>query len=133
MLQSLFRKGTFTTNANANTTAGSAASTSGNSTVAGVAEEVAAVSSLPISTIKEVCKGVQTEVLGKAGLVDPQCCFSIVTDNRTLDLSVANLTERDRIVKGLQILLEGKNVRFTWWNMNNSFFSEQYQQVGKYL
>lgn len=69
-------------------------------------------SSISLESIRSVCCGVQTDVLLKAGLVDPACCVSIVTESRTLDLTLANVTERDRVVRGLKILLEGKPVPF---------------------
>jgi hypothetical protein len=67
---------------------------------------------IPLDAIRSVCGGVQTDVLLKAGLVDPDCCLSLVTDARTLDLTLANATERDRVLRGLRILLQGKDVKF---------------------
>lgn len=92
MIKSLFRRSSF------------------NEQPLGVEEERS--SSIALDSIRSVCCGIQTEVLLKAGLVDPGCCLSIVTDSRTLDLTLANVTERDRIVRGLRIVLDGKSVPF---------------------
>jgi len=67
---------------------------------------------IPLEAIRSVLSGVQTDVLNKAGLVDPACCLSIMTDARSLDLTLANATECDRVLRGLRILLNGKNVEF---------------------
>ena len=79
----------------------------------GGGEDDGGAASIQLSSIREVCNGVQTEVLRKAGLVDPGCCLSIVTDARSVDIILANSTERDRIVKGLQLILAGRNVVFS--------------------
>jgi hypothetical protein len=70
------------------------------------------VSEIDVNKIAEVKKGIQTDVLQKGGLLDPNCCLSIVTDDRTLDLVMETSTERNKIVKGLKVILEGKNVKF---------------------
>jgi len=62
-------------------------------------------SNIPIDEITEVRKGIQTDVLLKAGLIDPFCCLSIVTNERTLDLMLDSQAERDRALRGLKALL----------------------------
>lgn len=62
-------------------------------------------SSIPLTSIREVCKGVQTDVLRKAGLVDPTCCLSIISAERSLDVSLGSLAERDSLLRGLRALL----------------------------
>jgi hypothetical protein len=64
------------------------------------------VSAIAIDAICEVCKGVKTEVLRKAGLVDPNCCLSIVTADRTLDLAFACNADRDSVLRGLRSILQ---------------------------
>jgi hypothetical protein len=73
------------------------------------------VSSIELDTVREVCKGVKTDVLLKAGLVDPNCCLSIITSERSLDLTFASATERDNVLRGLRFILQDVSnpVRFT--------------------
>lgn len=66
-------------------------------------------SSIPLEEIIEVRKGIQTDVFLKAGLIDPFCCFSIVTNARTLDLVLENQIERDKALRGLKALLINHN------------------------
>lgn len=68
---------------------------------------------ISLDEIVEVRKGLQTDVFLKAGLVDPFCCFSIVTNDRTLDLVLENQIERDRALRGMKaILLNYPKVKF---------------------
>lgn len=71
------------------------------------------ISSIDINAIEEIKKGVHTEVLHKAGLLDPNCCLSIITEDRSLDLVFDSSTDRTKAIKGLRLILEGKNVRFS--------------------
>jgi len=48
---------------------------------------------------------VKTEVLQRAGLVDPNCCLSVVTANRSLDLAFASSVDRDNALRGLKAVL----------------------------
>lgn len=70
------------------------------------------VKSIQIDDITEVCRGVQTDVLLRAGLVDPLCCLSIVTADRTVDITTENAFERDSIIRALQQILANKAVKF---------------------
>ena len=69
-------------------------------------------SSISVDTIKSVYTGVRTDVMLRAGSIDPACCLSLVTESRTLDLTLANATEHDRVVRGLRLILEGREVPF---------------------
>lgn len=69
-------------------------------------------SSISIDDITEVRKGVQTDVLSKGGLLDPGCCLSIITADRTLDLVVETVSERSKVIAGLQGILSAKAVKF---------------------
>lgn len=79
-------------------------------TSSGSTEELS--SAISIDSIQSVYTGVRTEVFLRAGQVNPACCLSIVTKQRSLDLTLPNTTERDRVVRGLRIILEGKGVPF---------------------
>lgn len=70
-------------------------------------------SHISVDDILEVRRGIQTDVLKKAGLLDPLCCFSIRTADRTLDLTMATPSARDMAIRGFQVLLEKyPSVRF---------------------
>jgi hypothetical protein len=58
--------------------------------------------------VTAVLRGVHTPVLLRAGLVDPSCCLSLITPTRSLDLTLPNSIERDRVVRGLEMLLENR-------------------------
>lgn len=70
------------------------------------------VSYIDCKDVIEVRRGIQTQVFMKAKLVDPRCCLSIVTEDRTLDLALSSPSERDIVIKGLVALFEGTEVRF---------------------
>jgi hypothetical protein len=66
-------------------------------------------SNLYVDDIFAVKRGVQTSVLAKAGLLDPNCCLSLVTDDRTLDLQFPNVQERNKILRGLKALFASRD------------------------
>lgn len=66
-------------------------------------------SKIALEDITEVRRGIQTDVLLKAGLVDPGCCVSLITLQRSLDLSLGSSTERDRVIRGIKIIMTGVN------------------------
>lgn len=70
------------------------------------------VSYIECSSVIEVRRGIQTQVFMKAKLLDPRCCLSIVTEDRTLDLVLSSPSERDIVIKGLVALFENSDVRF---------------------
>jgi hypothetical protein len=60
-----------------------------------------------VDDVKELRRGVQTEVLRKAGLLDPLTCLSLVThDGYTLDLTFDTPMARDEIFRALKVLFE---------------------------
>jgi hypothetical protein len=71
-------------------------------------------SKISIADITEVRRGIQTEVMMKvASRVDPACSLSVVTKERTLDLTFPTTSERDIFVRGMKVLLQDHNqVRF---------------------
>lgn len=71
------------------------------------------IGTISLVDIIEVKKGVETEVLSKAGLLDPSCCLSMITTDRTLDIVLENSAERNKVFNGLKVLLEGKDVKFS--------------------
>lgn len=91
MVKSFFRRGSF------------------NEAVLGVDETGPFIA---VDSIKTVYTGIRTDTMLRAGLLDPACCLSLITDARSLDLTLANATERDRLVRGLKLILEGKGVPF---------------------
>ena len=50
---------------------------------------------IKIGFINKVVKGIHTDRLLKAKLVDPACCMSIITNDRTLDLTLSSQHERN--------------------------------------
>lgn len=69
--------------------------------------------SLCLADISEVRRGIQTEVMRKVKLVDPGSSFSIITPERSLDVTFESSNDRDMFLRGLQGLLEGKqSVRY---------------------
>jgi hypothetical protein len=71
-------------------------------------------SSLSIFDVIDVKRGVHTEVLLKAGLLDPNLCLSLVAKDRTLDLVFNSVSERDSAFRGLQAIALscGKDINF---------------------
>jgi hypothetical protein len=61
-------------------------------------------SSLSVLDVTDVKRGIHTDVLKRGGLLDPHCCLSVITADRTLDLVFGNATERDSAYKGLQAI-----------------------------
>lgn len=66
-------------------------------------------SCLYVDEVYAVKRGVQTEVLAKAGLLDPNCCLSLVTDERTLDLQFPNVQERNKVFRGMKALFAARD------------------------
>jgi hypothetical protein len=67
------------------------------------------VSSICLADIIEVRRGVQTEVLMKAGLVDPARSLSLVTASRSLDLVFDSKLDRENFARTVSILLEDRS------------------------
>ena len=60
---------------------------------------------IKISDITKVRRGIHTEVLFNATLVDPVCCLSIITPSRTLDLTFQSNLDRNTFYKIIQQLI----------------------------
>ena len=60
---------------------------------------------IKIGFINRVVKGIHTDRLLKAKLVDPACCLSIVTKDRTLDLTLSSQWERNAFFTNLKEFL----------------------------
>lgn len=67
-------------------------------------------SKINVVDIVEIRKGVQTDVLLKATGVDPNCCMSIVTPDRTLDLVLDSAVARDNALRGLQGIFDSLEI-----------------------
>lgn len=64
-----------------------------------------ATDGIVLDDVTEVRKGVTTEVLRRAGLLDPNCCLSIITAQRSLDLQFRSTSERNQALRALRLLL----------------------------
>ena len=61
--------------------------------------------------MREVAKGAQTDVLGKAlaaapGSFDPAKSFSLVTAERSLDVVLASTQDRDTVLRAVRVVFE---------------------------
>ena len=56
---------------------------------------------VPLSSIIEIRRGIQTETMKKAGLVDPDCCVSLCSGERTLDLTFDTSEERNYFIRAV--------------------------------
>lgn len=65
-------------------------------------------SSMEISSIIEVRRGLQTPGLIKHKLLDPSCCVSVISSERHLDLQFKTAGERNKVIRALQGILDGK-------------------------
>lgn len=61
--------------------------------------------SMLVNSISEIKRGVQTEIMKKVGLVDPECCLSICNEERTLDLTFNSTEDRNYFIRSLQALV----------------------------
>lgn len=68
-------------------------------------------STLALADVVDVKRGIETDVLLKGGLLDPNCCLSLVAKERTLDLVFDNVSERDAAFRGLQAILSSLDMR----------------------
>ena len=60
---------------------------------------------IKIGYINKVVKGIHTGRLLKAKLVDPACCLSIITNDRSLDLTLNSQWERNAFFTNLKEFL----------------------------
>lgn len=71
---------------------------------------------IPISSITFIRRGAYTEVFLKTKRLDPNCCLSLITNDRTLDLQFKTHVDRDvffRAMKGLFEDFPEYNVKFS--------------------
>jgi hypothetical protein len=64
--------------------------------------------SIPVSQIKEVVRGIHTNVMSKSKQLDPSCVLSVVAQDRTLDLVFGGSVDRDKFFKSLQLVIESQ-------------------------
>ena len=69
--------------------------------------------SMPIAGITEIKRGVQTEIMKKVGLVDPECCLSLCNDERTLDLTFDSTEDRNYFIRSLQAIVYPSEIFMT--------------------
>jgi hypothetical protein len=62
-----------------------------------------------VDDVYAVKRGVQTDVFARAGLIDPNCCLSLCTDDRTLDLQFPNAQQRNKVFRGLKALFSQRD------------------------
>ena len=61
---------------------------------------------IKLADIKSVVKGIHTDVLLRAKLVDPGSCVSLITDDRTLDLTLPSHSDRSDFIRSIKELLQ---------------------------
>ena len=65
-----------------------------------------------VQDICEVRKGIHTEVFRAArGAIDPYCCLSIHTSDRSLDLQLKTMRDRDLIFRAVQRIVNETHKR----------------------
>jgi hypothetical protein len=62
-------------------------------------------SRMSLASITELKRGVQTDLMKKVGLVDPECCLSLCNAERTLDLTFESLEYRNYFIRSMQALV----------------------------
>ena len=63
--------------------------------------------SLPVHTIMAVRAGKTTDVFARADMAPAEVCFSLVSPARTLDVQCGNVEQRDKLLRGFQLLVFG--------------------------
>lgn len=64
------------------------------------------VSCISLSQVTDVMRGIQTNVFAKSKQLDPNCCLSIITIDRSLDIVLEDNVVRNQVFKALKVLLE---------------------------
>ena len=62
-------------------------------------------SAMPLESIIELKRGIQTDIMKKVGLVDPECCLSIWSSQRSLDLTFDSAEDRNYFIRSIQALV----------------------------
>ena len=62
-------------------------------------------SGIYLDSVTEIMRGVQTDIMRKAGLVDPECCVSLCTAERSLDLTFPSVQERNMFIRAVNALV----------------------------
>lgn len=68
---------------------------------------------MPLASITEIKRGIQTDIMKKVGLVDPECCLSLCNDVRTLDLTFNSVEDRNYFIRSLQALMHPMEIFMT--------------------
>ena len=68
------------------------------------------VKRVPLESIIRVMRGVHTDVFRAAGLIDPLCCLSIETADRTVDIQFPSVIQRESCFKALRAIIEDNSL-----------------------
>lgn len=66
-----------------------------------------------LPSITEIKRGVQTDIMKKVGLVDPECCVSLCNVERSLDLTFDSPEDRNYFIRSLQALVYPSEIHIT--------------------
>lgn len=61
---------------------------------------------IKLTSIVEVCHGIKTQILRMQKNLDPALCLSVITPERTLDMSFSSPWETDAVIQALRVLFE---------------------------
>lgn len=70
-------------------------------------------SSMPLTSIIELKRGIQTDIMKKVGLVDPECCLSLCNTERSLDLTFESTEDRNYFIRSIQALVYPQEIFMT--------------------
>jgi hypothetical protein len=63
---------------------------------------------ISILDIEQVTRGIHTEVLSRSKNLDPVCCLSVITRDRSLDVVFENNIQRDRIYRAIENIIHSQ-------------------------
>ena len=69
-----------------------------------------AMKGVKLKEVWEVRRGIQTPILSRAFGEDPSCCVSLISRERTLDLTFSCQSMRDEFIRSLQIVLDERGL-----------------------
>lgn len=65
---------------------------------------------IKLASIVEVCHGIKTQIMQLQKNLDPALCVSVITPERTLDMSFSSPWETDAVIQALRILFEKNKI-----------------------
>ena len=66
--------------------------------------------SMRIVTITGIARGIKTQVLRAAGLVDPLKLVSVISPERTLDLEFSSVGDTDMFYRSMLVVIENQRI-----------------------